>query len=349
MFRARLAAAITLGLLAAQAPLLHADVKSDEKSLVKFEGMLGRVVNLFGGRAAREGVTTTVAVKGNRKATYTDGNLTQIVDLDEEKIYDVDARRKQYRVTTFEEIRRQLEEARRKAEEDARKAQAEAAREQGAPQPDARDPEAKELELDFDAKETGQRKTINGFDTRQFIVTVAVREKGKTLEESGGLVLTTDTWLTPSIPQLKEVAEFDLKYAQKIAGPMVAGASPRDMAAALAMYPGLQDALTRMRSETMNMEGIPVMTTMTVEAVKSAEQVAAEQKQAQESKPAASSGGGRFGGLIGGLARRAGGQQTQDAPKPRATFMTSTHEVLKVAPAVSDADVSVPAGFRENR
>ena len=36
---------------------------------VEFAGMLGRMVNMFGGKAAREGVTTSIAVKGDRKAT----------------------------------------------------------------------------------------------------------------------------------------------------------------------------------------------------------------------------------------------------------------------------------------
>jgi hypothetical protein len=343
--RTRVTLALTLAASLASASLL-ADVRSEEKSLVRFEGVLGRMVNLFGGRAAREGVTTTVAVKGNRKAIGSGGNLTQIVDLDEEKIYDIDARRKEYKVTTFAEVRRQMEEARRRAEEDARKAEAEARKEQGQEPAPAPDPNAKELEADLDVKETGQKKSINGFDTRQFIVTVTLREKGKTLEESGGMVLTTDTWLTPAIPQMKEVVEFEVKYAQKLQGPMITGASAQDMAAAMAMYPGLQEALARMRDETVRMDGTPIQTTMKVEAVKSAEQIAAEQKQAAESKPAASPGG-RLGGLVGGLARRARGQQAQETPQARATFMTTTHEVLKVATSVTDGDLAIPAGFKE--
>ena len=51
---------------------LNADVRADEKTRVEFGGPLGGVVNLFGGKAAREGVTSTVAVKGDRKATLSD-------------------------------------------------------------------------------------------------------------------------------------------------------------------------------------------------------------------------------------------------------------------------------------
>ena len=44
-----------------------------------------------------------------------------------------------------------------------------------------------------------------------------VREKGKTLQQSGGLVLTTDTWLAPKIEALNEIQEFDRRYALKMA------------------------------------------------------------------------------------------------------------------------------------
>src|ERR1700688_4226653 len=109
MIRRLMPAALTIGLLIVFAHSLRADVKSDQKSVVKFEGMLGRVVNLFGGKAAREGVTTSVAVKGDRKASMSD-TTGQIIDLKEEKIYDVDLRKKSYKVTTFAELRKRMDE-----------------------------------------------------------------------------------------------------------------------------------------------------------------------------------------------------------------------------------------------
>jgi len=82
------------------------------------------MVNLFGGKAAREGGTSTVAVKGDRKAIRGDAN-GQFIDLNEEKIYDLDLKKKTY-------------------------------------------------------------TAINRFNTHQVIMTVTVREKGKTLEQGGG-------------------------------------------------------------------------------------------------------------------------------------------------------------------
>ena len=334
----RAVAILTLAGLVLSASAIHADVRSDEKSRVEFAGMLGRMVNLFGGKAAREGVTSTVAVKGDRKAVLGDAN-GQIIDLNEEKIYSLDLKKKTYTVVTFAELRRQMEEARKKAEEEAKKAPE-------AEKPAERDPNQKEVEVDFDVKDTGEKKAINGFDTHQVIMTITVREKGKTLDQSGGLVLTSDMWLAPKIAAMQEVAAFDLKYAQKLYGPMVSGVSASQMAAALATYPMLKDAMEKMRTEGAKLEGTAIQTTVTTEAVKSAEQLAEESKAAAESKP--SSGGG-LSGRLGGMIAKKIGPKTDDTAKPRATFMTMNTEVLKIATTVAAEDVAVPAGFKETK
>jgi hypothetical protein len=313
-----------------------ADVRTEQKSQVQFGGMLGRVFNLFGGKAAREGITSTVFVKGNRKVT-TSGQTSQIIDLDEEKIYDVDLRRKSYKVTTFAELRRQMEEARRKAEEEARRAEKSGERSQETQKPE------KEVEVDFDVKKTGETKSLAGFDTSRTIMTITVREKGKTLEESGGMVLTSDMWLAPEQKSLKEVADFDLRYAQKLYGG-ISGVSADQMAMAMAMYPMMRQAVERMSKEGSAIEGTPIMTTVTFDAVKSAEQMASEAKpDQQEAKPS-----GGLGGMLGGLAKRMK-KPSEEEQKPRATVMSSTIEVLKISTDVAASDLAIPAGFKENK
>ena len=76
-----------------------------------------------------------------------------------------------------------------------------------------------------------------------------MREKGKTLNDSGGMVMTTDMWMTPNAPSTKDLVDFDMRYAQKLYGPMVVGASAQDMAMAMAMYPQMKPALDKMRAE----------------------------------------------------------------------------------------------------
>lgn len=339
MNRTPIAGALAASLLVLSTHTLGADVRADQKTRIEFGGMLGRMVNLFGGKAAREGVTSTVAVKGNRKATTT-GQTGQIVDLTEERIYDVDLRRKSYKVTTFAEIRRRMEEAQKRAAEEAREAGADGR----ADAPAAADPNQKEIEVDVDVKTTGATKAINGFETRQVVTTITLREKGKTLEEAGGMVATADMWLAPTIAAMKEVADFDQRYAQMLYGGL-SGASAEQMAAAMAMYPMLKEALGRMSAESAKVDGTAIVTTVTMDAVKSQDQIAQEAKASAESKPAA----GGVGGLLGGLARRVAKVDNNDAAKPRVTFMTSTNEVLEVDTTVADADVAIPAGFKEDK
>ena len=328
--RSRVALVIVLISLATYS--VAADVRTEQRTQVQFAGMLGRIMNLFGGKAAREGITSIVAVKGNRKVTSSD-STSQIIDLSEEKVYDIDLKKKSYTVTTFAEFRRRMEEAQRKAADDARKEEPSQPRE-----PQGKTNE-KEVEVDFDVKNTGATKAINGFNTKQSIVTITVREKGKTLEQSGGMVLTSDMWLAPDQPALKEVADFDRRYAEKLYGGLV-GVSADQLAAAMALYPMLRQALDRMNAEGSKVEGTAIQTTLTFDAVKSAEQQSTEAKQ--EAKPTAS-----IGGMLGGLAKRV--RKNDDEAKPRATFLTSTVEVLKLSPTVDAAEVAIPAGFKESK
>lgn len=321
MTRTLTAAALSACVLALSGPAMLAEVKTREKTQVKFEGMLGRMANMFGGKAARDGVVTTNAVKGDRKATLTD-TTGRIVDLGEEKIYDLDLKKKTYTVTTFEELRQRMREAQDQAQRDA---------EQQAERGEAEQPAGKEVEVDFDVKETGATKTIAGHDARQVIMTVTVREKGKTLEEGGGLVLTTDSWLGPEIPALKEIVEFEQRYWKAVA-PEAAGVSAEQMAAMLALYPMLKGAMDRMNQEQVTLDGTPLATTMTVEGVKSTAQM--EQQ---------SGGGG--GGLGGRLARR----MMKRNDNPRSTILTAITETQDVATTVAPSDVEIPADFKLKR
>ena len=95
MTRIRFISALGLIALVVTSHSLRADVRADEKTRVEFAGMLGRMMNLFGGKGAKDGVTSSVAVKGDRKATLND-TTGQIVDLAEEKVYDLDMKKKSY-------------------------------------------------------------------------------------------------------------------------------------------------------------------------------------------------------------------------------------------------------------
>jgi hypothetical protein len=180
------------------------------------------------------------------------------------------------------------------------------------------------------------------------VMTITVREKGKTLEQGGGMVMTANTWLAPRIAAMKEIAEFDRRYAEKMAMPAL-GASAEQMAAAMAMYPMMKQALGKFQTENVNMDGTAILTVTAMDAVQNPEQ-AAQQKPPQQEKESATdvtSVRGILGGIGRRTARKKADGDTAAAPKSRATILTMNHELVKVASDVTAADVSIPAGFKE--
>jgi len=327
MRRSSIGYMLAVPLAAAMAVPLTAEVRTKEKTLVKLEGILGGAMRLFGGKGAREGVVSTTVVKGDRKATIGDSR-SQIIDLGEEKIYDLDMKKKEYQVTTFAELRRRMEEEKERAQKEAQK-------ESGREQKTEKSEPQKEYEVDFDVKETGQKKQVAGYDAREVVMTVTVREKGKALDDNGGFVMTSNSWMGPQIAALKELTDFEMKYWKQLYGTQATSLSAEQMAAVMAMYPALKQASERLAKEGSKLQGTPLATTTVFEVVKS-------KAMMEESKQ--SGGGG--GGLGGMLARK---MAKKEDPKQRATVFTVDHEFQEVSSNVPASDLQIPEGFKEKK
>jgi hypothetical protein len=318
--------------------VLWAEVKTEEKSQFKFEGMMGRMMGMFGGKAAKEGTVNTVAIKGNRKMTASE-SAGEIIDLSEQKVYNLDLKKKTYEVLTFDEMRRRL----REAQEKASKAAKENAKEE-------KPPSERQMEFDFSSKESGQKRLINGYDCREVVMTITGHEKGKTLEDGGGMVMTSHIWLGPSIPAVKEIAEFSRRYIQALGEAFNLGNSAEQMTMASAMYPGMKDMIGKMEVENVNMEGAQILTEMTMESVKNQAQVSQDQKQGSEPSDGGITSVRGLGGMLGrGLGRKKPAEGDANKPANRSTIFTLNHELLKVSTGVSDSDVAIPAGFKEKK
>ena len=145
----------------------------------------------------------------------------------------------------------------------------------------------------------------------------------------------------------QQIADFDLRYAKQLYGTMMADVSAEQMAAAMALYPMMKQALGKMTAEGGKIDGTPIQTTATLETVKSADQIAEEAKAADSGDKSSTPTG--VSGMLGGFAKKMADKKMNsgDANKARATVMTSTNDVLKIVTDVSAADVAVPAGFKE--
>lgn len=297
----------------------------EQKTQVKFGGVMGGVINVFGGKATHEGITTTTSVKGSKRVNRS-GEGAELVDLDEEKVYRIDHKRKTYTVQTFDEIRKQFEDAQKQAAE----------REQGSKREKS---DAPEWEVDVDVKETGEKQSINGFDARRVILTITAHEKGKKLEQSGGAVLTNDMWMAPKIAAYNEVAEFERKYAQALYGDLLSGSQGQQMAVLVAMNPAFQKVMKAMGSKKL--DGTAVKTVMTLETV-------AAPGQARESASDTSVAGAVVGGLLGKMKKRQEGDKPASAAGRNRTF-ESTHELLSASGTASSDELVIPAAYKQRK
>jgi len=330
---------VTMALVLALSAGLGADVKSKQKTQVKFEGMLGKMFGMFGGKAAKEGIVSSVAIAGDRQMTITD-QKGELIDLAAEKVYDIDFKGKSYNVQTFAELRKEWEEAQAKMKEQAEKDKGKDT--SGQP----------EFEIDVDIKKTGQSKAISGYDCQEVITTITMRQKGKKLEDGGGMVITADSWLGPKIPAMAEQLAFQRRYIEKVYGKDAAGMA-RDMAQAMAMFPGMKAGMARMQNEAGKMDGTAILTVVKMESVQTPEQAQAKADQNKQG------GGGIGAALPGGIGGMFGKKKkTEEPPKDappaatagptnRSTIMTSTVELLSVEASVAAGDIEIPAGFKQ--
>ncbi len=308
---------VAVGLLAAP---LYAGARVEEKTSMKFFGGFGKLMNTFGGEATRDGLVQTMAVHGDRMKTMA-GDTGQIIELAEEMIYALDLKRGTYRVTTFAEFREQMR-------------QAQEALMQGAGGAEGGDPgggvPAAVWVAEVDVRPTGLEETIHDFDTRQVQVVVTVHQRGMTLEQGGGAVLTADLRVGPRLAAMDEVADFNRRYVEKL--DLFGADQAQQLAQILMASPALRQAMAEFGKHQGELEGTPIRTTLALESV---------------ANPNAPEAGGppSLGGLLKGLGKPGKKREGEPAGAERKPRFTSTTEVLSATPSANAADVALPPGL----
>ncbi len=337
-------------------------------SMMKFAGALSKEA-----RQATDPVTSTVLVKGNRKA-HINTDSTEIIDLDKETVTRIDHRKKQYSVITFQQMKQELEKASSETEKNR------------AQQPAGTEPAAKadqpEMNFKVNVRNTGASKQVAGLDAKETILTMALQGEDKKTGQTGALDITNDMWMTPEIPGYGEVRDFDLRWGKKMG--IMLNAALNSSTSMATMQPGSVKGMSEMTKEMSKMKGVPVLQVMRMgstadgqplpaaseaplppsnaPALPNAAEVAqdaATNTATNAATSAAASQMGGFGGLIGGLGglghKKKKQQQEQPADQPKAqdgaaasVLMESSTELTSFSSAsIDDSRFAVPAGYKQ--
>ena len=208
---------------------------------------------------------TLTMVHGNQKAVVSKDS-TEITDLDKETITHIDTAHKTYTVTTFAQMRQAIADMPKQME------QAQAQMKQAQAQQQAQQPKT-DLKTSFDvsAKNTGVSKEINGLTAQEQVVTMQMHVTDPNAPPTEAVnsmtyVVTTDAWIAPDPPEVKEIQDFDVRMGKKLMAGVDMSAFKAQMtsqnpgmAQLFGGKPGSAEAMSQMQKEMAKLKGTRVM------------------------------------------------------------------------------------------
>jgi hypothetical protein len=157
--------------------------------------------------------TSTYYYKG-QKMKVDNGSTVTIVDFDAQTITVVNNSTKSYTVKSFGEM--------------------------------SSPPESKGIDAKIDVKDTGQKKTVNGFSANQTVMTMEVESNQS--PQPLKMKMEMEIWASPDVPGANELREFHQRNAARFPWQALAGGGNR----------GMQSAMTDIQKKMASLNGVPV-------------------------------------------------------------------------------------------
>jgi hypothetical protein len=282
-------------------------------------------------------ITTTTMIHGNQKAVVGKDSI-EITDLDKETVTHIDPVHKTYTVVTFAQMRQAFTQASKQMQQ---------SQEQAKPAPEQPQQPKSDLKTSFDVsvKNTGATKEISGLTAQEQVVTLQMHvtdpNAPATQANAATYVVTTDAWITPDPPEVKEIQDFDKRFGQKLMEGVDLSAFKAQMAQMhdmsrnpgmsqmFAGKPGSAEAMSEMGKEMAKLQGTRVLevTKMGGSGTGPATQNSAQTSDAPAAAPSNSNGSmsGMLGSALGSSALGAFHKKKAAQPASDTTTTTTTN------------------------
>ena len=300
-----------LGIILLANRLMFADASYQETTQITGGSMVAPLKSMsFLSKSMRDmfaPITTTTMIHGNQKAVVGKDSI-EITDLDKETVTHIDPVHKTYTVVTFAQMRQafaQVPKQMQQAQDKAKQA------------PDQPQQPKSDLKTSFDVsvKNTGVTKEINGLSAQEQLVTLQMHvtdpNAPPTQTNAVTYVVTTDAWITPDPPEVKEIQDFDKRFGQKLMEGVDLSAFKAQMtqmndmsknpgmSQMFAGKPGSSEAMAEMAKEMAKLQGTRVMEVTRMGG--SGTGPAGAQNSAQTSDPAPSAAPSNSNGSMSGM------------------------------------------------
>lgn len=344
--RAMLGCAIALGvpMLAGADITMEESVSVSGAGLMKMANMSGRTTTIIAGDRARTESNLTFESGMMRALAGGAGQSTEIVRLDQDKIFSLNNKKKTYTETTFAEQR----EAVQKAMESMQKGQA--GQQQAVSGVDESQCEWSEPKADV--KRTGEKASIGGYQAERLTVVATQACKDKKTGQVCEFGLSLDQWLAPGFDAGAETLAYQRAYAEKMG--FTASASKDFAERAQTMFGRYQGLLTEVANKTRDVQGHPVKASFSL-GVGGPQCQSTQQAQASGGPAEPPSLGGALGGALGGMfgKKKEAAQPQATTPPPAMAnglmpIMTVSTELISVNKgSVSAQAFEVPGDYKK--
>ena len=225
------------------------------------------------------------------------GGTATIVDFDAQTFTNINNTSKTYSVTPFSELSNTLKNA--------------------------------NVSANVDVKETGQKKTVNGYNARELVMTMSM-DSPQAAQAGMKMQMEMDMWISSDVPGASEVKSFFEKNGSRFPwSAMTAGANP-----------SLQNAMTEMQKKMASMGGVPVQQIVRMKAAGNEAQNAAMEKARAQLEQMSKGGGPGAAMAQQQLARMGGGGNGSlfEITTDSSDFSTSS---------IPDSVFEIPAGYQK--
>ncbi len=259
------------------------------------------------------------------------GETGEIIDLSGMTIFDLNHKKKEYRIRPIEQI-----------EVGTSGGDTETGNEQDTPEEES---SVRIIRSEFKVEDTGETKTIHDFACRKYLITWVTEWEDRETGQTGTDSLSTDIWTTPMTDDLRQAQDqenqFSREYMKRQGFEVdelqqtMLGTSWMNILSS-AGQGGVQSPSggTDFGAEMKKIQGYPVV----IDGKYFAKREGGEAEAEKES-------GGGLAGKLGGFAKKAISGSKKDSNEPAFTYLI---EVLELDPAsVGDEVFQVPAGYKQ--
>lgn len=344
---------LTCAVGAVLAATAHADVVTEERisvnGLMKMVNMSGTTVTTISGDRARTDSNLQFESGMMRMLARGAGESTEIVRLDQDKLYSLDPRKKTYTETTFAEQREQMQQAMQQMQE------GQAAQQQSASGIDESQCEWSEPTADI--ARTGEKATVAGYEAERVTITAKQSCTNRKTGEVCDFGLSLDQWVAPGFEASAETLAYQRAYAQKLG--LGASASPTFAERAESMFGRYQGIWTEVAAKMQDVKGYPVKSSFGL-GVGGPQCQSAYEQQATDEPGVAQRIGGAVGGALGSaLGGMFGRKKKEEAPAQAQTppaampgglipLMTVSTELVSVRQEAVDPQLfEIPPGYKK--